>query len=126
MDWRVGFLPNDISDLTGAQAVNKVNPKVVLSIRLGKGMVGAAMPIMVEDMAFKGHIRLRFKLMRTFPYLKTADIMFMEPPYIDYKLKPVGGERFGFDIAHVSNIDNKTSMFTNDRFTVVPWFTYSC
>ncbi|KAI8054327.1 C2 domain-containing protein [Syncephalis plumigaleata] len=96
MDWRVGFLPNDISDLTGAQAIDKVNP----NIRLGKGMVGAAMPIMVEDMAFKGHLRLRFKLMRTFPYLKTADIMFMEPPYIDYKLKPVGGERFGFDIAH--------------------------
>ncbi|KAI9599079.1 C2 domain-containing protein [Syncephalis fuscata] len=100
MDWRVAFLPNDLSDLTGAQAADKVNPKVALSIHLGKGMVGAAMPIMVEDMAFKGHLRLRFKLMRTFPYLKTADVMFMEPPYIDYKLKPVGGERFGFDIAH--------------------------
>ncbi|RKP09232.1 C2 domain-containing protein, partial [Thamnocephalis sphaerospora] len=100
MDWRVGFLPNDLSDLTGLQAASKVNPKVTLNIRLGKGMVGAGMPIMVEDMAFQGHIRLRFKLMRDYPYLKTVDVMFMEPPRIDYKLKPVGGETFGFDIAH--------------------------
>lgn len=46
MDWGLSFTPNDVSDLTPRQAETKVNPKIVLSIRLGKGFATAGMPIL--------------------------------------------------------------------------------
>jgi len=46
MDWGLSFTPNDVSDLTPRQAATKVNPKIVLSIRLGKGFATASMPIL--------------------------------------------------------------------------------
>ena len=47
-------------------------------------------------------MRVRLKLMANFPHVQILDITFMEKPIIDYVLKPVGGEHFGFDIANVS------------------------
>jgi Ca2+-dependent lipid-binding protein len=103
MDWGISFTPNDVSDMTPRQAAQKVNPKIVLSVRVGKGLATAAMPILLEDIAFSGLMRIRLKLMSNFPHVQVVDISFLEKPVIDYVLKPVGGESFGFDIAHVSN-----------------------
>jgi Ca2+-dependent lipid-binding protein len=36
MVWGLSFIPNDVSDLTPRQLASKSNPKVVLSIRVGK------------------------------------------------------------------------------------------
>jgi Ca2+-dependent lipid-binding protein len=47
-------------------------------------------------------MRIRLKLMTSFPHVQVVDICFLEPPVIDYVLKPVGGEHFGFDINNVS------------------------
>jgi Ca2+-dependent lipid-binding protein, contains C2 domain len=102
MDWGVSFTPNDISDLTPRQAAAKVNPKITLAVRLGKGLATAAMPILLEDISFSGLLRIRLKLMSNFPHVQVVDICFLEKPVIDYVLKPVGGETFGFDIANVS------------------------
>jgi Ca2+-dependent lipid-binding protein len=101
MDWGISFTPNDISDLTPRQAATKVNPKIVLSVRVGKGLATAAMPILLEDLSFTGLLRIRLKLMTNFPHVKTVDISFLEKPVFDYVLKPIGGE-FGFDIGNVS------------------------
>jgi Ca2+-dependent lipid-binding protein len=49
MEWALSFTPNDIEDLTPKQAKRKVNPKIVLSIKLGKGLIGGAMPVLLED-----------------------------------------------------------------------------
>lgn len=102
MDWRVQFNPTDIEDMTPRQLRTQINPKIVLTIRVGKGIIGAGMPILVEDMSFKGYMRIKLKLTANFPHIKTLDFCFLEPPEIDYVLKPVGGETFGMDIAHVS------------------------
>ena len=102
MEWWLSFTPNDVSELTDKQKLNKVNPKVILSVRLGKGLASAGMPILVEDMTFKGHMKIRMKLMTNFPHVQLVDVSFMEKPIIDYVLKPIGGETFGFDIANVS------------------------
>ncbi|KAF9199830.1 hypothetical protein BGZ49_010006 [Haplosporangium sp. Z 27] len=104
MDWRLSFTPTDIEDMTPRQLRTQINPKICLSVRLGKGFVGASMPILVEDMSFRGHIRLKLKLMSNFPHVKTLDFCFLQPPDIDYVLKPVGGDSFGFDIAHVPGL----------------------
>jgi Ca2+-dependent lipid-binding protein len=101
MDWGISFTPNDISDLTPRQAAQKVNPKIVLSVRIGKGLATAAIPILIEDITFTGLMRVRMKLMANFPHVQIVDITFLEKPVLDYVLKPVGGDTFGFDIAHV-------------------------
>jgi Ca2+-dependent lipid-binding protein len=101
MDWGVSFTPNDVSDLTPRQLASKSNPKVVLNIRVGKGPASAKFPILVEDMTFTGLLRIRLKLMSNFPHVQTVDVSFLEKPLIDYVLKPIGGETFGFDMMNV-------------------------
>ncbi|GES95782.1 C2 domain-containing protein [Rhizophagus clarus] len=104
MDWKISYIPNDTANMTRSQLVRKVNPKIVLTIRLGKGMVGAGVPILLEDMSFSGLIRVKLKLINTFPHVKTVDISFLEEPKLDYVLKPIGGETFGFDIANLPGL----------------------
>lgn len=101
MDWGISFTPNDVSDMTPKQAAGKVNPKIVLSVRVGKSLATATMPILLEDITFSGLMRIRMKLMSNFPHVQIVDISFLEKPVIDYVLKPLGGETFGFDIANV-------------------------
>ncbi|KAI1312622.1 hypothetical protein EDD11_002931 [Mortierella claussenii] len=106
MDWRVSFTPTDIEDMTPRQLRTQINPKVCLTIRVGKGIIGAGMPILVEDMSFRGYMRFKLKLTSNFPHIKTVDFCFLEPPEIDYVLKPVGGDTFGMDIAHIPGLQS--------------------
>jgi Ca2+-dependent lipid-binding protein len=90
MDWKISFTPNDTQDLTVRQLARKVNPKICLTIRVGKGFVGAGIPILVEDISFTAHARIKMKLISTFPHVQTVDVSLMSPPLIDFVLKPVG------------------------------------
>ncbi|KAH3671943.1 hypothetical protein OGAPHI_000129 [Ogataea philodendri] len=101
MDWDFGFTPNDTDDMTKNELKKKIDPKVALGIRVGKGFVGASLPILVEDMSFKGKMRITMKLGDNMPHIKTVSVSFLEPPSIDYALKPVGGNTFGIDIMSV-------------------------
>ncbi len=101
MDWGFSFTPSDVSDLTPKQVAAKFNPKIVLSIKLGKGLATASMPILLEDINFSGLMRVRMKLMSNFPHVQVVDLCFLEKPVIDYALKPLGGDTFGIDIANV-------------------------
>jgi len=102
MDWAVSFTPNDVSDMTPKEVGKKVNPKIALSVRVGKGLATAGMPILLEDLSFSAQMRVRLKLMTNFPHIQLVDLMFLEPPMFDYVLKPIGGDYFGFDIGNVS------------------------
>ncbi|KII93708.1 hypothetical protein PLICRDRAFT_131763 [Plicaturopsis crispa FD-325 SS-3] len=104
MDWGISFTPTDVSDMTPIQAAKKVNPKIVLSVRVGKGLAGGTMPILLENLSFTGLMRIRLKLMTNFPHVQVVDLSFLEKPVFDYVLKPVGGDTFGFDIAHVPGL----------------------
>ncbi|KAJ2676680.1 Tricalbin-2 [Coemansia sp. RSA 1085] len=104
MDWHASFTPNDLSDVPPVLRENRVNPKVVLTVRVGKGFIGAGMPILVEDMVFKGKMQVKLQLGPVFPHVRTAEVCFLERPSIDFSLKPVGGETFGFDIAHIPGL----------------------
>ncbi|KAI1797561.1 tricalbin [Ganoderma leucocontextum] len=104
MEWWLSFTPNDVSELTDKQKLSKVNPKIILSVRLGKGFASAAMPILLEDMTFSGHMKIRMKLMTNFPHVQLVDVSFVEKPVIDYVLKPIGGETFGFDVASIPGL----------------------
>ncbi|CCU98300.1 unnamed protein product [Malassezia sympodialis ATCC 42132] len=99
MDWKVNFTPSDVQDLSVRQASRKINPKVVLTIRVGKGMVGAGLPVLVENMSFVGTMRFRLKLISSFPHVQMVDLSFLQPPNFDFELKPIGGSTFGLDVA---------------------------
>lgn len=105
MDWKFSFTPNDTMDLTARQIKNKVNPKVVLEIRLGKGIVSHGMDIIVEDFAFSGLMRVKVKLQIPFPHIEKVDICFLGRPEIDYVCKPLGGDTFGFDINFIPGLE---------------------
>lgn len=106
MDWRFSFTPNDIADMTQNQLKNKVNPKVVLEIRVGKGIASAGLPVLVSDFAFSGLMRFKIKLIPTMPHIQIVDVCFLERPNFDYVLKPMGGEKLGFDVANLPGLSS--------------------
>ncbi|KAF7975752.1 hypothetical protein HWV62_8539 [Athelia sp. TMB] len=104
MDWHIAFTPCDVSNITPNEAKDKVNPKIVLDVRVGKGLATAAMPILLEDLEFTGKMRIRLKLMTNFPHVQLVDLSFTEKPVFDYVLKPIGGDTFGFDIGNIPGL----------------------
>ncbi|KAL7960559.1 C2 domain-containing protein [Trichoderma compactum] len=105
MDWKFSFTPNDTTDMTKKQIKNKINPKVVLEIRVGKAMISKGLDVIVEDMAFSGIMRLNIKLQIPFPHVEKIEMCFLEKPTIDYVCKPLGGESFGFDINFIPGLE---------------------
>ena len=106
MDWKFSFNPNDTADMTSRQIKNKVNPKVVLEIRIGKAMISKGLDVIVEDMAFAGIMRLKIKLQIPFPHIERVEMCFLERPTIDYVCKPLGGDNFGFDINFIPGLES--------------------
>ncbi|AGO12493.1 AaceriAER148Wp [[Ashbya] aceris (nom. inval.)] len=98
MDWKFSFTPNDVTDMTAKEVKNKINPKIALGVTVGKGFVSKSLPILVEDINVAGRMRITLLFGDTFPNIKTASISFLEPPMIDFALKPVGGDTLGLDI----------------------------
>ena len=106
MDWKFSFNPNDTADMTARQLKNKINPKVALEIRLGKGVVSKGLDVIVEDFAFSGVMRVKLKLQLPFPHMEKAEICFLGRPTIDYVCKPLGGDTFGFDINFIPGLED--------------------
>lgn len=93
-----GFTPNDTDDMTKNEIKKKIDPKVALGIRVGKGFVGVTAPVLVEDMSISGSMKITLELSQNFPHIKVVSLSFINPPDISYALKPVGGNTFGIDI----------------------------
>lgn len=89
MDWKFSFTPMDHSDMTSRQIKNKVNPKVVLEVRIGKAMISKGLDVIVEDMAFSGLMRVKIKLQIPFPHVEKVEICFLERPTIDVSSIPI-------------------------------------
>ncbi|KAL2010877.1 hypothetical protein VTN00DRAFT_3595 [Thermoascus crustaceus] len=106
MDWKFSFTPNDIMDLTARQIKDKINPKVVLEVRVGKGVVSKGLDVIVEDFAFSGLMRVKVKLQIPFPHIERVDVCFLGRPEIDYVCKPIGGETLGFDINFIPGLES--------------------
>ncbi|KXJ85964.1 C2 domain-containing protein [Microdochium bolleyi] len=106
MDWKFSFTPNDTADMTKRQIANKINPKVVLEIRIGKAMISKGLDVIVEDFAFSGIMRLKVKLQFPFPHVERVEMCFLDRPVIDYVCKPLGGDTFGFDINFIPGLES--------------------
>ncbi|CDS11701.1 hypothetical protein LRAMOSA03964 [Lichtheimia ramosa] len=108
MDWRVSFIPNDLYDLTTNEREHLVNPKIVINIHLIKGIV---IPVQLEDVSFKGKMRVKIRFMNKFPYAKVFDASFLDKPDFDYNLRPLGTDSLGFDV----NVIPGLSDFVRDQ-----------
>jgi Ca2+-dependent lipid-binding protein len=106
MDWKFSFTPNDVMDLTARQTKDKINPKVVLEVRVGKGVVSKGLDVIVEDMACSGLMRVKVKLQIPFPHIERVDVCFLDKPEIDYVCKPLGGDTLGFDINFIPGLES--------------------
>lgn len=106
MDWKFSFTPTDTMDLTTRQLKNKINPKVVLEVRVGKGVVSKGLDVIVEDFAFSGLMRVKVKLQIPFPHVERVDVSFLGQPDIDYVCKPLGGDLLGFDINIIPGLES--------------------
>ncbi|KAL2369755.1 hypothetical protein RJ035_005949 [Blastomyces gilchristii] len=106
MDWKFSFTPNDTMDLTARQLKNKINPKVVLEVRIGKALVSKGLDVIVEDFAFSGLMRVKVKLQIPFPHIERVDVCFLGRPEIDYVCKPLGGDLLGFDINFIPGLES--------------------
>ncbi|KAK4220245.1 tricalbin-3 [Rhypophila decipiens] len=106
MDWMFSFTPNDTTDMTEKQKLNRVQPKVILEIRVGKAMVSKGLDVIVEEFAFSGLLRLKIKLQQPFPHIEKIEMSFLERPTIDYVCKPLGGDTFGFDINFIPGLES--------------------
>lgn len=106
MDWKFSFTPNDVMDLTARQLKNKINPKVALEIRIGKGVISKGIDVLVEDFSFSGLMRVKVKLQIPFPHIEKVEICFLGRPEIDYVCKPLGGETLGFDINFIPGLES--------------------
>ena len=105
MDWKFSFNPNDTADMTARQLKNKINPKVVLEVRIGKSFISKGLDVIVEDFAFSGVMRVKVKLQIAFPHVEKVDICFLGRPTIDYVCKPLGGDTLGFDINFIPGLE---------------------
>ena len=105
MDWKFSFTPTDTMDMTARQIKNKINPKVVLEVRIGKAMISKGLDVIVEDFAFSGLMRVKIKLQIPFPHIERVEICFLGRPDIDYVAKPLGGDTFGFDINFIPGLE---------------------
>ena len=105
MDWKFSFTPNDIMDLTARQVKAKKNPKVVLEVRVGKGVISKGLDVIVEDFAFSGLMRVKVKLQIPFPHIEKVEICFLGRPEIDYVCKPLGGDLLGIDINFIPGLE---------------------
>lgn len=106
MDWKFSFTPNDTMDLTARQLKDKINPKVVLEVRVGKGVVSKGLDVIVEDMACSGLMRVKVKLQIPFPHIERVDVCFLGRPELDYVCKPLGGDTLGFDINFIPGLES--------------------
>lgn len=74
MEMKLSFVPNDVLDMTHAQAARKVNPKIVLNVRFGVGPAKVGKDIVVEDLMFTGVMRIKLKLVSNFPHSKFTSL----------------------------------------------------
>ena len=46
--------------------------QICLEVKVGKGPASVPFPILLEDMSFKGRMRIKLKLMSAFPHVQAS------------------------------------------------------
>ena len=79
MDLEFNFIPS----------LNESNNRICLVSRVGKGVIGINIPILVKDISLNSKIRIELDLISSLPFVKTVTVCLLESPEIDFVLKPL-------------------------------------
>ncbi|KSA01404.1 C2 domain-containing protein [Debaryomyces fabryi] len=94
MDWGCSFTPNALADSNNKQLKNRVNQKVIVKANL----FGIEIPVAVSDVSFKVFLRIRMRMMSSFPHIETVNVSLLEPPQFDFNCKPFGDTIFNWEV----------------------------
>lgn len=94
MDWGVSFTPNSLSDASTKQLKSKVNQKVLVKATL----FGITLPVIVSDVTFKSFVRVRMRMMSSFPHIETINVSLLEPPQFDFSCRLLGDTAFNWEV----------------------------
>lgn len=94
MDWGCSFTPNEVADLNYKQMKNKVNEKVVVKVNV----FGFEIPVAVSDVSFKCLLRVRLRMMSSFPHIETVNVSLLEPPQFDFNSRLLGDSTFNWEV----------------------------
>lgn len=67
------------------------NSRVVLKTRIGRGLVGVDVPVLVSDIAFEAEAKIELVTMNGMPFVKTFSLQFPNSPQMNFILKPLKG-----------------------------------
>lgn len=94
MDWGCSFTPNALVDSNNKQMKNNVNQKVVVKANL----FGFPVSVAVSDVSFKALVRVRLRMMTSFPHVQTVNLTLLEPPQFDFNSKILGDTIFNWEV----------------------------
>lgn len=100
MDWAVSFTPNALTDSNNKQQKSNVNEKVVTVAKL----FGIEIPVAVSDVSFLCLLRVRLKMMTSFPHIETISASLMEPPQIDFNSRLLGNTSFNWEVLAIPGL----------------------
>lgn len=100
MDWAVSYTPHATADISAKQFKNYVNQRVVVKAKV----FGITVPVSIENISFKSFIRVRFKMMSSFPHIQTVSISLMEPPEFDFIAKLLGESIFNWELLSIPGL----------------------
>lgn len=76
--------------------------KIVLIARIGKGIVGVDVPVLLKEVSFFARLRVQLNLMPSLPIVKSMQLAFVEQPRIEFVLKPLKA----FDLMDLPGLSN--------------------
>lgn len=88
-DCDASFVPKDVDDLQTGK--DERNSRIVLSTRIGRGVVAVDVPVLVKEISFHGTVSIQLKLMSGYPYVKILTLGMPRAPRVDFVLKPLKG-----------------------------------
>jgi Ca2+-dependent lipid-binding protein len=86
------------------------NSRIVLKARIGRGIVGVDVPVLVKEISLTGCMAIELKLMAGYPYIKSVSFGFKENPKINFILKPLKG----VDLMDIPGLSNFLESFVRD------------
>jgi Ca2+-dependent lipid-binding protein len=85
MDCMLSFSPFDEDEVSKSAKLTSTrrNSKIVLTAKIGKGIVAVPLPILLKEVGFRGLMRIQIKFSTLFPHIKTLEFGFLEKPQVD-------------------------------------------
>ncbi|CAN3371572.1 hypothetical protein DIURU_004012 [Diutina rugosa] len=94
MDWEFSYIPNSLVDLSAKQLKSTVNEKITVKTSL----FGVTIPVTVSDVSCRAIVRVRVRMMESFPHIETVNVSLLQPPNFDFVCRLFGDTCFNFEV----------------------------